>query len=799
VSKSARKVVYLAAVGLFAGACGSSAGGGGADASAGATGCGRSGACRGGAGGSGTGASGIGGSIGSGTGGGGGTSAGGTGGTGGGGGTSAGGAGGSGGGGGTSAGGTGGGGGGAGASSCGSQLPGDPSSAEVSLGQIEADLVAAGRADANFAAVFGADADSVLAAADALRAQAVDVVLASEMLGSPAGPPTVLPDPATCGITLAALTLPQTWKSSTFLATGNLLLALDGTQIDTDYAPLDGDVPSGNGKSHIHQTMHVTLSLTASHAISVATITTTITQTDASGGALGSTSENATATIDVDFCPTDAGQAIGTITYSGNGTTSPVGSPPGTYQIGGSGSYTIHVNEAAETSSVDLTGALTKTGMGPTTVDVAGTFMGAYDPANAAATLVGKYAFQRNVAPAAEFNALTEAVWGVPFLASLVAEDGAKKKWRGGACVAVRVDPGSEMVDPGAQMTVTGTPFQRFLATNIDAPVVATFAGDQSLTPVNQPVPAPAPFSFVAGSVFKQQGVVSLKSTSRRGIGTGNATYTVRCAMTCPTGFTLNTDTCQCECQKTCGTNQVLDPASCQCVCAQTSCPAGRTFDPASCQCVCAPCPLGQVQDPQSCACSCEIMPLMGGNLNPNCTWSGTVAVTSNVAGDMDVMMEMADVRTTWSFSYAAPLAVNGAGAGFNTLGGTVNSAWHKVVVTTGSPCSNTETTDDSLSAIVDQVQMNITSAGPGALMLALNMVGARDVAGTTTDVPSGADCGMTLSSPDELVFDGFTASGPASGNRFMGSTNDPNTVLSLPDNTLGRFLITWDLTLVPK
>jgi len=412
----------------------------------------------------------------------------------------------------------------------------------ASLGQIEAELVAAGRTDANFAAVFGAETDSVLAAADALRAQAVDTVLADEMIALPVAPPLQLPEPATCGITLAALST-EAWKSTTFLATGNLQLAIDGTSADVPYAPLDGDMTFGNVTIHIHQTTHVTLSLTASHAVSVATITTMITATGPNGAPLGSTSENATATIDVDFCPTDAGVAAGMITFVGDGTASPAGGgAPGSYQIRGTGAYTIHVNEAAETTSVDLTGALTYTGSGPTTADVAGSFSGAYDPASPAATLTGRYEYQRSNAPAADRRALDRALYGVPLLASMVAESAAKKKWRGGACVAVRVDPGSEMVDRGAQFTVTATPFQKFSMTNLSAPVVATFTGFQSLSPVNQPVPAPAAFSFVAGSMFRQQGVANMKSTSRRGIGTGAATYRVRCdeRQTCPAGSSLD-------------------------------------------------------------------------------------------------------------------------------------------------------------------------------------------------------------------------------------------------------------------
>ena len=105
-----------------------------------------------------------------------------------------------------------------------------------------------------------------------------------------------------------------------------------------------------------------------------------------------------------------AGVAAGMITFGASGTASPVGgAAPASYQMTGTGSYMIHVNEAAQTSSIYLTGSLTYTGSGPTTVDVAGTFAGGYDPASPGTTLTGKYMYQRSNAPAADINAFNRA------------------------------------------------------------------------------------------------------------------------------------------------------------------------------------------------------------------------------------------------------------------------------------------------------------------------------------------------------------------------------------------------------
>src|SRR4051794_22929595 len=61
-----------------------------------------------------------------------------------------------------------------GGSACAVLQPTDPPSLGAALGLVESQLVAAGRRDASFAAIFGADTPAVLAAADALQAQAVE-------------------------------------------------------------------------------------------------------------------------------------------------------------------------------------------------------------------------------------------------------------------------------------------------------------------------------------------------------------------------------------------------------------------------------------------------------------------------------------------------------------------------------------------------------------------------------------------------------------------------------------------------
>jgi len=351
-----------------------------------------------------------------------------------------------------------------GGNACGPVFPTDASSLAAMLGLVEARLVAAGRKDADFAAALGADADKLLAASNALQAQAVEAAAADRMIALPAAPPAEVPDPATCGVRVSALTSSgQEWEGAGFLTAGNLQLAIDGYTGDHTYAPLDvsmTDPSSGNVTSVVHQETQVALSLSGSRAQAVVTMRRTINSWTPDGASLGTTSETATATIDVDFCPDEAGVAAGTISLTGHGTAAPAsGATPTTYDAQAMGTYKIHVNEMAQTSSVDLDGALQFSATGGSPADVAATFSGSYtDPADPGKTLQGKIEYQRNNASAADLDAMNTAIYSTVLLAATVAESGAKKKWRGGACVEVRADPASEMVDPNAHVSITGTP-----------------------------------------------------------------------------------------------------------------------------------------------------------------------------------------------------------------------------------------------------------------------------------------------------------------------------------------------------
>jgi hypothetical protein len=94
----------------------------------------------------------------------------------------------------------------------------------------------------------------------------------------------------------------------------------------------------------------------------------------------------------------------------------------------------------------------------------------------------------------------------------------AQKAWRGGKCVRIEATERSRKVRPSEVVPFTAQPWHKIDRSRLDKPVVASFAGQLSVTPVDTPVDAPASFTFTAARTEKI-GRIELTSTSNRGIG----------------------------------------------------------------------------------------------------------------------------------------------------------------------------------------------------------------------------------------------------------------------------------------
>ena len=375
------------------------------------------------------------------------------------------------------------------------------------------------------------------------------------------------------------------------------------------------------------------------------------------------------------------------------------------------------------------------------------------------------------------------------YTAALVKDD-ATKKWRGGTCVEVRADPASMMVDPNATVSVTATVRHKFEMADLEVPVVATLTGVQSLDPANKPVMAPATFDYVAGTKPKDQGTVGLKSTSKRGIGSASAIYTVKCgdamAMMCPDGQTWNPDTCQCDCKKTCGANQVLNPNTCACVCDV--------------------CPYGQTLHPDTCDCTCDTDPMVG-NPSPTCVWVGSVTITSNDAGQLDQQDVNYTYHWTWSFKYDASLSVTIPFSGYGAVTGTVTGNWDEQEIDDYSDpymqCTSTNSTaDDDAVTDLGMAGATVSPNGDGTFSLAIQLGsnGGTTISGTQTLGGDSCVGDPDAVYPDAVYVTGVRGNGSLSAAGFSGT--DPKAQLAnsmtFPDYHAPNCTISWDLKLVP-
>lgn len=98
--------------------------------------------------------------------------------------------------------------------------------------------------------------------------------------------------------------------------------------------------------------------------------------------------------------------------------------------------------------------------------------------------------------------------------------------WRSGKCIEVTTSEDSRSVDPKEQVTLTVDARHKFDGSQVKGPITPIFSGTQSLSPTS-PVDPGASLTFVAGDQAGDAGTISLRQTSRRGIGTKDVTFTV--------------------------------------------------------------------------------------------------------------------------------------------------------------------------------------------------------------------------------------------------------------------------------
>jgi hypothetical protein len=108
--------------------------------------------------------------------------------------------------------------------------------------------------------------------------------------------------------------------------------------------------------------------------------------------------------------------------------------------------------------------------------------------------------------------------------------DKAQEQWRSGKCVRIEATESSRQVDKQEVVTFTAEPWHRIDGDRLNKRIVATLAGVASVEPEGAAQDPPATVVYRAGTEEGDQGTVTLTSTSNRGIGTLEITFTVRVA-----------------------------------------------------------------------------------------------------------------------------------------------------------------------------------------------------------------------------------------------------------------------------
>lgn len=391
---------------------------------------------------------------------------------------------------------------------------------------LERAFIQAGRRDAGLDTFHGATSPEMLAAADALRSELVETAAADNGYtlpiddGSPLGPGSC------AGKTFKGLgTVSQAASGSSWFTFGIAYTTLieaaklapfEGTVGKEPYTKEADGTTSDGTAAHYSTVVNMTLTGQGSKVSTVAQISTTITT------AKGTSTESASTEASIDVCPDIGGLAIGTFKLTADGSSS-----AGTYHASADQKFSIVVSDAAETIGIDFAGSMSYVSTGTnanelTLVADMGFAPGSYNPSYSNGLWQATNGSVDNEKLVADYYVTFAKV-----MADAV-EPEAKAKWRGGACIEVLIDRPSANVAPHEQVHVTATAHHKIEDKDLPEPIVATLAGPASLSPQG-PVDGPgAAFDYVAGEKG-DSGTVTFKSTSRRGIGTTEATYTVGC------------------------------------------------------------------------------------------------------------------------------------------------------------------------------------------------------------------------------------------------------------------------------
>jgi hypothetical protein len=327
---------------------------------------------------------------------------------------------------------------------------------------------------------------------------------------------------------------------------GVMGLAMAGSMINT--ALQSASSPSGSNSGSVSGTQSTTAdgeTTTGTVSFSLATSTSgstiegdvsigvDVTVTDAASGALLRTGHfKSQGRIKLDFCPDANGKVHGHVSMTIEGGVSGGGAAGIVVEADVVGT----VGDDAYLNEVEITGQSTQStttaaSRSPRTVT---TSMGyrASVGRNGLPTYQQNSATGQGTGPGdltdAEVDQGYRQITTAAAMAIWVMGDAAQAKWRNGACVEIRSTERSRDVQKNELVQFESKVWHRIEGVELNKNIVNSFAGTQSLDPVDIPVPAPVTNSFKAGPESDDTGTVTMTSTSNRGIGELTLTFRVK-------------------------------------------------------------------------------------------------------------------------------------------------------------------------------------------------------------------------------------------------------------------------------
>jgi len=449
----------------------------------------------------------------------------------------------------------------------------EPLSGLAALDVMEAELRNAGRADSGLDELFGDDSQELFEELAAMGGRVIDEVAADYDLELP-DESTELPERRSCQSGFAPKELRGAAVAPLFgMAMSVMLLDMlvpgvkppggDGWFPPSKPYEEDTTTTTGGVTKRVRFSLGFQFGNTKSKVFSRSDIKGEISETR--DGKTTTMRETSTIMTSIDFCPDASGIAHGGISVLVNGEETGANLK---YHSEVANLFDLVVSDAAELTAVKLAASLNYATHGSEETDVS--LYGSLEmPPSLDSTRNYEGHADRQTGSAERVSTVSKQTFLPGVIAAAILSGSAEKKWKDGTCVEVKVDPPSKNVGKGERIHVTGKPWHRFEEKDLSLPVTASFEGVASASPLGKPVPAPASFDVVAGSNKGDSGTISLKSTSKRGIGTGSATYTVDCDMAMP-----------------CAEGLVLDPMTCMCGCpGNGTCPSGSEWDESSSTC----------------------------------------------------------------------------------------------------------------------------------------------------------------------------------------------------------------------